>query len=105
MQSDDLLIVFVTCPREDAPRLADTIVIERLAACVNVFPVNSVYFWENELKHDDESLMIIKTSTAVYPQLETRLKEIHPYDVPEIVAIKAEQVSDGYLEWVMEQTK
>jgi periplasmic divalent cation tolerance protein len=105
MQTNEMLIVLVTCPPDQATCLADLIIIEKLAACVNIMPINSVYSWENEIKHDDEKLLIIKTTTGAYPKLETRLTEIHPYNVPEIVAIKAESVWDGYLKWVIEQTR
>ncbi len=104
MQPDDLLIVFVTCPPDQAAGIADLLVIEKLAACVNIFPVNSVYFWKNEIQHDNESLLIIKTITRAYDELAVRLKEIHPYEVPEIVAVKASEVDDTYLKWVETQT-
>jgi periplasmic divalent cation tolerance protein len=105
MKPNELLIVLATCSIQEAPHLADLLVIEKLAACVNILPANSVYFWNNELKHDNESLLIIKTMAHKYSELESRLREIHPYDIPEIIALKAEQVQDSYLKWVIEQTK
>lgn len=104
MQPDNLLIVFVTCPPDKAAGIADLLVIEKLAACVNIFPVDSVYFWNSEIKHDNESLLIIKTTTRAYDELTIRLKELHPYEVPEIVAVKASDVDDKYLKWVETQT-
>lgn len=104
MQSDELLIVFVTCPPDKAAGIADTLVIEKLAACVNIFPINSVYFWKNEIKHDNESLLIIKTTFRVYEELTVRIKELHPYEVPEIVAINVADVDESYLKWVEKQT-
>lgn len=104
MQPEDLLIVFVTCPPDQATGIADLLVIEKLAACVNIFPVNSVYFWKSEIQHDNESLLIIKTTTRAYNELAIRLKELHPYEVPEIVAIKAVEVDEPYLRWIETQT-
>jgi periplasmic divalent cation tolerance protein len=104
MQPDDLLIVFVTCPPDRAAGIADLMVIEKLAACVNIFPINSVYFWKNEIKHDNESLLIIKTTTRAYDELTVRIKELHPYEIPEIVAVKASDVDEQYLKWVESQT-
>jgi periplasmic divalent cation tolerance protein len=104
MQPEDLLIVFVTCPPERAAGIADLLVIEKLAACVNIFPVNSVYFWKNEIQHDNESLLIIKTTTRAYDELANRLKELHPYEVPEIVAVKVSDADEPYLKWIEMQT-
>jgi periplasmic divalent cation tolerance protein len=104
MQPDDLLIVFVTCPPGQAAGIADILIIEKLAACVNIFPVNSVYSWKNEIKHENESLLIIKTTTRAYEGLAIRLKELHPYDVPEIVALNAVEADEQYLKWVETQT-
>jgi len=101
---NDLIIVYVTCPAADADDLAETLVNEKLAACVNIFPVKSVYIWEDKLCKDDEMLLIIKSTLAAYSKLETRIKQLHGYDVPEIVAIRAEAVQPDYLNWVLRQT-
>ena len=101
---NNLLIVFVSCPAKEADSLAETIVTEKLAACVNIFPVNSVYIWENKLCKDDEALLIMKSTQAAYAKLETRIKQLHSYDVPEIIAIKVEATQADYLNWVHEQT-
>ncbi|OQX93016.1 MAG: hypothetical protein B6D58_00180, partial [candidate division Zixibacteria bacterium 4484_95] len=104
MQNVELIIVFVTCRPDDAEKIARVLVEERFAACVNIIPVKSVYHWRDELCRDEESLLVIKSNSGIYKRLEKRIKDIHPYDVPEIVAVKTEAVEDEYLKWVLKQT-
>ena len=96
------LIVFVTCPSaNEAEVIARTVVEEHLAACVNVLPgVRSCYMWEQEMKWAEEVLLLIKTTEARFPALQTRIRELHSYDVPEIVAVPIEIGFDKYLQWV-----
>jgi len=101
--TNDLIIVYVTCPATEADSLAETLVNEKLAACMNILPVKSVYIWENKLCKDNEVLLIIKSTLIAYPKLEARIKQLHSYDVPEIVAIRAEAVQADYLNWVRKQ--
>lgn len=98
-------IVLSTVPVEAAERLASTLVAERLAACVNIHPrVVSVYRWEGREERAEESLLVAKTSDAALGRLTARLAEIHPYSVPEIVAIDALSVNAAYREWVDSET-
>ena len=103
---EDIMVVFCTFPDSDvAKRIAQELVKGRLAACVNVLPgVESIYQWKGELETSSEVLGLIKTTAAMYPTLETRLKELHPYDVPEIVAVPASKVHPAYAQWVREMT-
>jgi periplasmic divalent cation tolerance protein len=98
----EALIVFVTVPtRADGERIAEALVGERLAACVNVLgPVRSIYRWQGEVCRDDEHLLIIKTTRAHYAELEARVKALHTYDVPEVVALPIEMGSAEYLRWI-----
>ncbi len=105
MSNNDLIIVYVTCPPDGSEKIAEILIREKLAACVNILPAKSVYIWEDKLCRDEESLLIIKSTSAVYSKLEAKVKQIHPYDLPEIVVIKAEAVQDDYLRWVHEQIK
>jgi periplasmic divalent cation tolerance protein len=74
---------------------------ERHAACVNILPgITSVYAWEGEIETAEEQLMLIKTAAGCYGPLETFIKNHHPYEVPEIIAIPIEQGSSDYLEWI-----
>lgn len=95
-------IIFTTVSeKKDAEKLAQAIVREKLAACVQIIPqITSVYFWNNEIQKDSEFLLLIKTFTEKYASVEKFLLTNHPYDVPEIVAVESEKVSSGYFEWM-----
>jgi len=101
------LIIFSTFPDiETARRIATTLVNERLAACANILPaVESVYWWKGAVETAGETMAIFKTAAERYPQLEQRLKEMHPYELPEIVAIQPAGGLPGYLEWVGESCR
>ncbi|MDS4029018.1 MAG: divalent-cation tolerance protein CutA [Candidatus Contendobacter sp.] len=100
------LIVLCTCPDlATVERIAETVVGERLAACVNIVPgLTSIYRWENQMQRDTEFLLLIKTSPAVYPRLEARIRELHPYQVPEIIALPIQTGSAAYLDWITDCT-
>jgi periplasmic divalent cation tolerance protein len=95
-------LVFCTCPVGDvAKSLAESLVRERLAACVNILPgLLSVYAWQGAVESSEETLLLIKTERAVYPRLESRLRELHPYELPEIVAIDIARGLPDYLNWI-----
>lgn len=96
-------MVLATAPAGEAAReLARALVGERLAACVNVIPgLTSVFHWEGAVAEDAEALLVIKTSTDLLADLERRLVELHPYDVPEFVALAPERVEERYLAWLL----
>ena len=96
-------VVLTTVPsNEEAETLARQVVSQKLAACVQIMPqMASVYFWEGEVRKEAEHLLIIKTLPEKYDELESFIKANHRYDVPEIVAVKAEKVSEQYL-WLDE---
>ncbi len=102
----DLVIVFCTFPDRDcAARVATALVEASLVACVNVLPaVESIYRWEERLETASEVLALMKTAASAYPALEARLKELHPYEVPEIIAVPAAQVHPAYAAWVEAST-
>jgi periplasmic divalent cation tolerance protein len=84
-----------------ASRIADTLVAERLAACVQVIgPVRSTYRWQGALERADEWLCLVKTTGAVLPTLMARLRELHPYDTPEIIVTPVIGGDSEYLDWV-----
>lgn len=100
----DLLLVFCTFPSLEQARATGTaLVAAQLAACVNLIPaVESIYRWDGKVESAAEVLTIFKTTPAAWPRFESRLRELHPYDVPEIVALKPEQVAECYARWVGE---
>jgi periplasmic divalent cation tolerance protein len=100
--TEQVIIAFSTCPDEAcAQRLAQALVGERLAACVNRLPgVTSTYFWDGRLQDDAEILLIIKTTAARLAELEARLKVLHPYELPELVALPVTAGNERYLQWV-----
>lgn len=101
------LVVLCTVPDEgSARRIAQALVAEGLAACVNVLPrLTSVYRWEGEVTSGEELLLIIKTREARYAALEARVKELHPYTVPEVIALPIRQGSKDYLDWLVQSTQ
>ena len=101
---NDLLIVFCTFPDMAKARETGTALVEsQLAACVNLIPtVESIYRWAGRVETSAEVLALFKTTPAAWPRFESRLRELHPYDVPEIVALRPEQVAESYARWVGE---
>jgi len=100
-----LLVITNVPERGAAERLADALVAKRLAACVNILaPCRSVYRWQGSVQHDEEHPMLIKTTAARYSELEAEIRALHPYELPEIVAVPIERGLPGYLAWVAEET-
>ena len=101
------LICFCTCPDTDtAERLAEALVEERLAACVNILPgLRSVYRWEGGVEHADEVLLLIKTRPDRLAPLQQRLLELHPYELPELVAVETGLGLPAYLRWIADATR
>jgi periplasmic divalent cation tolerance protein len=100
------LLAFSTCPdAETAARIARALVEERLAACVNRLPdVVSTWRWQGEIHDDAEVLLIIKTTRERFDALRERLSELHPYELPELVAIEIAEGLPAYLDWLARET-
>ena len=101
------LIVYVTFENEvQAQEIAKTLIQNRVAACVNIFqPHRSMYWWEGKVETSVESVAIFKTTEKNYSKLEASIKELHPYDVPCIVAWPIEKGHLPFLNWIEEETK
>lgn len=102
----DILMVHCTVPdAETAERIGRTVVDERLAACVNILPgVRSIYRWDGAVESADELLLIAKTTRSSFDALRDRLVALHPYELPQVVAVKLELGSADYLDWVRRET-
>lgn len=91
--------VYVTAPPEAAERIAETLLEERLAACVNELSTMSTYRWEEEIHRDEESILIAKTTDDAYDELVDRVRELHPYEVPCIERFDEAHVLESFAEW------
>jgi len=102
-----IALVLTTIAGDDAAgALARALVAERLAACVNVLPaMTSIYRWKGAIEQESERLLLIKTAADRLPDLERRLHELHPYELPEFVVLEPGGGSDAYWEWVTSETR
>ncbi|HSL21869.1 MAG TPA: divalent-cation tolerance protein CutA [Vicinamibacterales bacterium] len=102
----DFVIALTTLPADqDARAFADTLLEERLAACVHVMPeMQSIYRWEGKVEHDLERQIVIKTTRQRVLALWERIRELHSYEVPEFVVVPIVDGSDAYLRWIREST-
>jgi periplasmic divalent cation tolerance protein len=101
------VLVLTTFPADgDAEKLAATLVEERLAACVNILPpMRSIYRWQGKVERADERQLLIKTGAGRLRALEKRVKELHPYDVPEFLAVTIDKTAKDYLSWLSDSTR
>jgi len=104
---NEYLLVISTVPSEDEGNtIAQKIVEERLAACVTVTSaVQSFYWWQEHVSNDKEFILFIKTKTSLFPKLEDRIKTLHSYQVPEIIALPIHAGSKDYLDWIKQNTQ
>jgi periplasmic divalent cation tolerance protein len=102
----DKIVVLTTCEsRLDADKIADALLAGRLAACVNIIPMSSVYRWKGKVERAEELLLIVKTRRALFDQVRSTLERIHPYEVPEAVALPVVAGLDAYLQWIERETQ
>lgn len=102
MDSSEFLLIHSTCPdRESAERIAQALVSEQLAACVSrIDGVTSTYRWQDEVETDSECLLLIKTRRVCFDRLRARLLELHPYELPELIAVSVSTGHGPYLNWI-----
>jgi periplasmic divalent cation tolerance protein len=104
--SDQVILALSSCPDEtSARRIAQILINEGLAACVNRIGAASTYLWQGELRDESEILLLMKTTAARLPALQTRLNAIHPYELPEFVAIPLVGGNPAYLAWVRSEVQ
>lgn len=104
--AQDVLVVLVTCPPDKAQAIAEALVEERVAACVNVVgALQSVYRWKGAVQNDREALLIAKTTRDRFEALKDSVLRQHPYDLPEVIAFTVDRGHPPYLEWLVESTR
>ena len=103
----DALLVFTTLPNADkAFEVAKVLVEEKLAACANILPaVRSIYRWQDKLQDENEVLVLLKTRAENVERLKARILELHPYELPEVLAVPVESGYAAYLDWLNAQTR
>ena len=103
---DEILLAFSTFPDvETARRIARQLVTESSAACANIIPaVESIYRWQGKLEQGTETLVLFKMNAARFADFQEKLKSLHPYDVPEIIAVPVDRALPEYLRWVIESS-
>src|SRR5437867_12711729 len=98
-----LVVLRTAAERDEAGRIAEMLVNSRLAACVQILPeIQSVYRWKGEVQRNTETLLLAKTTSDKFDELNRAVREIHSYDTPEIVALPVSAASAPYLKWVLE---
>jgi periplasmic divalent cation tolerance protein len=100
-------IALCTVPDNDtATHIAGALVTEQLAACVNIIPgIQSIYRWRGAVEHDEELLLLIKSSDAVWSLLEERILALHPYELPEVISVRIQDGHSHYLDWIINNLK
>lgn len=97
-------VVFVTAPtREEAEAIAEALISAKLAACVSLLPIHSIYTWQGTVEKSDEWQLLIKTNLAKFEELAAKIQQLHSYEVPEIVALPIVNGAPSYLNWIAEQ--
>lgn len=102
----DAILILCTCPDETSARqIAQQLLQDKHAACINLVPhLTSLYVWEGQQEEQQEVQMLIKTCRTLFKCVEAQIIELHPYEVPEIIAIPIEEGSTAYMHWLQEQT-
>jgi periplasmic divalent cation tolerance protein len=101
------VFIYVTAPSPgEARKIAEAVVTDRLAACANIIPgMHSIYHWQGRIEEANETVILFKTRASLFPAVEARVKELHSYAAPCIVALPLEAVQQSYLDWIMGETK
>ena len=101
------IILYCSCPdSETAEKIARSLVKDKFAACVSLFnPVTSIYSWQGNIEQAQEVILMIKSSEHRYTDIEKRILDLHPYELPEIIAVPVKQGLPGYLDWIKQCTQ
>ena len=100
---NDLILVLSTCKNiEETEKIARALLDKRLAACVNITPTSSLYVWHGNIEKAEEQILIIKTTSKLFKQVEEQIRRVHSYKVPEIISVKVDRGAKPYLDWIAE---
>jgi periplasmic divalent cation tolerance protein len=102
MMSDKRIVLTTAGSREEAAKIARALVEQRLAACVNLTAIESVYRWKGAVESAEEWLLVVKTTAAAAPRVQAAIKELHSYELPECIVLPIEGGSEPYLAWIGE---
>ena len=107
MAGADCIVALVTVgSRDEGERLATALVAEQLAACVNIVgPIESIYRWDNQIQHGQELLLVIKSRAALFQALAARVRALHSYQTPEVIAVPITAGAPAYLDWLLAATR
>jgi periplasmic divalent cation tolerance protein len=101
------IFIYITVPSEsEAQKIAEAVVADRLAACANIVPgMKSIYHWEGKLERGNEVILIFKTRAELFQAVEERVRELHSFATPCVVSLPLSNVSDGFMQWILAETK
>lgn len=98
-----MYLIITTCKEKDEKKIVDELLSSNLVACINSFKVKSKYIWKGKIEEDEEKLLFIKTTK--YEEVEKKIRELHSYEVPEIICIEIKKGNEDYLKWIEEVVK
>ncbi len=99
--TDKRLMLTTTSSRDEANTIAAELVSRHFAACVNIIgPISSTYHWQGGIEHSEEFLLLIKSTESQFPAIQTTIRELHSYEVPELISLKIEAGASSYLDWI-----
>ena len=99
------VIIISTFPsKQSVTSIANKLVKKKLAACVNIINISSIYAWKGKIENQSEYLALFKTSKKNQPNLKKELQKLHPYDIPEIAEINVDSINQSYLKWIVDST-
>ncbi len=101
-----MIFVYITCQnKQEAKKIGEYLVKRRLAGCVNIFPIESMYWWKGKIVKDKEAVLIVKTINKNYSKIEKEVRKLHSYTVPFLGKIEIKKVNQDYLNWLIKETK
>lgn len=101
-----MILVYVTCKdTEEAKKISKNLLEKRLIACANMFPINSMYWWEEKMNEDEEVALILKTKKEKFGEIKKEIKKVHSYKVPCILSFDIKQCDEDFLNWIKKEIK